>query len=89
MRLIDANMLEDDGANYVWERSLTYDFVKTEYRFVNRLQIDEAPTVDAVPIEWLEKKRMWSAACNDIFCANYIEYLIKEWKKENESDKTG
>ena len=87
MRLIDADMLKDDGANYVWERSLTFDLVKSEYRFVNRLQIDEAPTVNAIPIEWLERKGMLHAACKDNFCANTIKYLIKEWEKENETNR--
>ena len=83
MRLIDADILQDDGINYVYEQSINYGVIKQEYRFINRIQIDTAPTVEAIPIEWIKKyiKEL------DFDGLEYIlESLIHDWEKENETD---
>jgi len=83
MRLIDADMLKDDGANYVYERSLTHDIVETEYRFVDRLQIDAAPTIEAIPIDWL---RMWFTKKASLIGITLMSEIESDWEKENGKD---
>lgn len=64
----------------------------TEYSVMARIRsaikemIDEAPTVDAIPIEWIEKQigKALSVDSCDMFYARNLKYLIKEWRKENE-----
>ena len=87
MRLIDADMLKDDGANYVYERSLTHDIVETEYRFVDRLQIDAAPTIEAIPIEWLDMfMQRYKIQGDDEY--KLLHFMVTEWKKwEKENEK--
>lgn len=97
MRLIDADSLKDDGCNYVWAETIGFGMAKKEYRFVNRIQIDNASTVEAIPIEWLEKKaqefaeRYWNKKDDHkklilpmADCPVVIEQMIKEWRVENE-----
>lgn len=84
MRLIDADMLEDDGANYTWERSFTSGFIKKEYRFVNRLQIDNSPTVEAIPIEWMYEWRMKNNEQYSVGISSFSQ-MLKDWEKENEN----
>lgn len=48
--------------------------------------LEDAPTVDAIPVEWIEKqigKALDVDSC-DMFYARNLKYLIKEWRKENE-----
>lgn len=89
MKLIDAEALKDDGSNYVWSQFADGSFIKKEMKFVNREQIDNAPTVEAIPIEWLEKwftekhKRaiIWWDCAEGVFKA-----FMEDWRKENEID---
>lgn len=76
MRLIDADKLQDDGANYSYDKSENFSVIGTEYRFVNRVQIDNAPTVEAIPIEWL-KKHSWYGV---------IEHWEKDQKLNNSKE---
>lgn len=40
--------------------------------------IDNAPTIEAIPIEWLKK-------CGDsyILCCTIVDDIIEEWREEN------
>lgn len=43
--------------------------------------VEYAPTIDAIPVEWLRKKRevaIWQFA-------GAIDWLLSEWKKEQET----
>ena len=96
MKMIDAKVLKDDGANYVWARFADGSYIKKEIRFVNREQIDNAPEIDAIPIDVIEKeiKRL----NDDVKIARYyggsnadkLEYVrdwlnikLQEWRREN------
>ena len=57
--------------------------------------IDEQPTIDAIPVEWLLKKKAscihMAASCIHAASRAYqtawlIDDLIKEWKKEQSED---
>lgn len=41
------------------------------------MNLDNIPTIEAVPTEWLEKNYGWLTMTGEI---------IKDWEKENESD---
>lgn len=48
-RLIDANNLY---ADYIVTSTTTNTLC---YRYISKEQVENAPTVEAIPIEWLEK----------------------------------
>ena len=86
MELIDRNKLKPD---YIVAATSTN---VPCYRYYSKEQIDNAPTVDAIPIEWIKKqvKDGWY----DIIEIMYhweIENNIKKsilWSEENESRDT-
>lgn len=84
MRLIDADKLEDDGVNYSYEQSENFGVIKTEYRFVNRFQIDKLPTVQAIPIEWI---RQWCNKSENTYSKADVIEMLNDWEKENEADR--
>lgn len=63
MRLIDADKLLPN----LW---VCYE--------ENKPIVDAEPTVNAIPIEWLEK-------CKDryILCCTIIDDIIEEWREQN------
>lgn len=88
MRLIDADELKDDGANYEWAQVMDHGFAYKEHRFVNRKQIDDAPTIEAIPIEWIEKY-MDKVDVEDygmvyLLPRGPFKKMLKDWEKENE-----
>lgn len=77
MRLIDADKLKP---NAQWS-----DFYN-DFRAYSITQIDDAPTVDAIPIEWIEKQieKALSVDSVDLFYVGSLKHLIKVWEKEND-----
>lgn len=79
MRLIDADKIE-----FVLPRTLTEE-EKNTYNLVIGKAFDNAPTVKAIPIEWLCRKyldiskKSWSA----VMCL-IVNKIIRAWVKENE-----
>lgn len=72
MRLIDADALLKNMLNYaapemVWDRG------DIEHK------INEMPTVDAIPVEWLRK---WP---KDLREGAYIRDILRDWQKEQEA----
>lgn len=87
MRLIDADRLRENiMAQELWNVSdLVYDSIRN------------APTVEAIPIEWLNKRAeeiafaYWTSARNKMTLPLnelplLIDQIIGEWEKENESN---
>lgn len=81
MRLIDADALKTDLTRF-------YDNEVTAKQL-----IDEQPTIDAISVEWLLKKKAscihMAAGCIHAAGRAYqtawlIDDLIKEWRKEQE-----
>ena len=42
---------------------------------------DDITTVEAIPVEWIEKKLN---CCDNINAEIFVKALIREWEKENE-----
>ena len=82
MRLIDADKIIITRQEYVGALSL-----KGRLRRLLNFQ----PTVEALPIEWIKSKKIeyehdrydYVRGCFDGF-NDCIDYLIDEWKEENE-----
>ncbi len=74
MRLIDADKLVVDAR-----------LGEDETPYVSKTQIDEAPTVEAIPIGWI-KDYVGFGVSDDVFQRNrrFVLNMIKEWEKENE-----
>lgn len=70
MRLIDADRLPQLNAEYE-------ELIQNRC-YYHRDVIRNAPTVEAIPIEWLKK-------CNDryILCCTIIDDIIEEWREQN------
>lgn len=49
-------------------------------------RITEAPTVPAIPIEWIEKQIAERENYGDFNTAAAIGYLLLSWEKENERE---
>lgn len=79
MRLIDADKLKTTAVLGVQLQHADSRY----YYFYEEETIDKAPTVKAIPIEWLERKGMILAANKYDFSAGVIRIVIKEWEKEN------
>lgn len=45
-------------------------------------QIKDLPTVDAVPVEWLQKKRKYASECDSLDVG--IAEVLDMWEKEQE-----
>ena len=73
MRLIDADKLLAPGYTDMFDEPI-------RFAMVSRNAIESAPTVKAIPIEWIERKlaEHW-----------YVDYdireLLEDWEKENET----
>lgn len=79
-RLIDADRLLQE----TWKVETKDMFHITEMvEVVSAIDIKEAPTVEAIPIEWLEK-----AMGNGVF-RDAIYYLIEGYRWEKENEKSG
>ena len=74
MRTIDADLMKenivDNGAHDVAAEL--------------RKWVDSQPTVDAIPVEWLEKQAALSRAIWDYDTCEAIRIVLKEWQKEQE-----
>ena len=81
MRLIDADALKDNMFHYaapemVWDRG------DIEHK------INEMPTIDAIPVKWLEQRRFetsFHGAEPDIDLNYAFGTVMNEWQKEQEA----
>lgn len=81
MRLVDADavktgiielLLEPDSVQYIW----SCDALKA---------IDNAPTIDAIPAEWLIQRMLRADDESDMDMRDCISVLVDEWQKEQEA----
>ena len=83
MRLIDADVFKTEYENLVtWvshraEKARLREFIK---------DIQDQPTVKAIPIEYIEKFKKEFRAVASV--KTVIEWLLEKWEKENEKSKT-
>ena len=82
MRLIDADKLKTTA---VLGMQLQYVDC-TYYYFYEEDIIANAPTVEAIPVDWIEKK------CRELYEHLYldeslgVQMLLRDWEKENGKD---
>ena len=97
MRLIDANALKESIDEHVY--LVHHGFNETEYgctQYGIHQIIDDAPTIDAIPIEFIQKRIDQLKEMNGrIFIANggytspsdyeqwELERLIRDWREQN------
>ena len=90
MGLIDTGKLKVD---YIVASTTT----NTQcYRYISKEQVDNAPTVKAIPIEWIEKylepyKEHFNKLSDKSketsgagWVIDVLETVLREWEKENE-----
>ena len=97
MRLIDADaysaeMRKRQDACREWKDSLNEEsenYARAEQAFVTfieaALTLKAAPTIDAIPMEWLRERKHWAAIDGDHWAENIIRYLLDAWQKEQEA----
>ena len=86
MRLVDADALKEQVESHVVSMSvcLSMDehYGKVTMREDCLKDIDNAPTVDAIPVEWLDW-RIMNAKYNGIKeAADAFEFVLKCWKEQ-------
>lgn len=80
MRLIDADKLLQE----TWKVKTKDMFHMTEIvDVVSAIDIKEAPTVKAIPIEWIEKKVQEFLMNRNFRWATDFQEVIDMWKTEN------
>lgn len=47
--------------------------------------VEDAPTIDAIPVEWLKKKREHCKSTWDIDFYEAVQLVLCEWQKEQEA----
>lgn len=86
MRLIDADALkkaildylEDDNGNLP-----TFNEITSNDTLIDILRVVYAmPTVDAIPVEWIEE---WGSQ-NGMSESMSLSVMIEDWRKENETE---
>lgn len=81
-RMIDADALKSNMFNYA-PPEMTWDRGNIEHK------IDEQPTIDAIPVEWLEAQiKPYTGDVSDIGKSarnGTIKDLIRKWHKEQEA----
>ena len=70
MRLIDADALLENQPKGCYRTS---DW------------INAAPTIDAIPVEWMEKQAEYARSKWDYDTCEGIRIVLKEWQKEQEA----
>ena len=84
MRLIDADLLESEVDEIRQAKADNYYF-EAAAAVVQCIEcIDEAPTIDAIPVEWLRERKHWAAIDGDPWAENITRYLLDAWQKEQE-----
>lgn len=90
LRLIDADALKEQVESHVVSMSvcLSMDehYGKVTMREDCLTDIDNAPTVDAIPVEWLEW-RVMNAKYNGIKeAADAFDFVLNCWKEQEVQD---
>ena len=90
MRLVDADALKEEIEFHPTSVSvcMTVAEAKGQTYFKNRCleDIDNAPTIDAIPVEWLnEIKRKCVADVQQVPMFVAIGWMVDMWQKEQEA----
>ena len=82
MRLIDADELKALRGVAIYatdEKTDTQIITASVYR---REEIDKAPTVEAIPIEWIKKYGEENDEIVEMALHDVLYWLIEDWEKE-------
>ena len=89
MRLIDADALKEEIEFHPTSVSVcaTVAEARGQTYFKNRCleDIDNAPTIDAIQVEWLVNEMNMADDRGDMEMTDAISWLIQEWQKEQEA----
>lgn len=78
MRLVDADALKEDvefQQGHMFPEDLSYRIPR---------MIDNAPTIDAIPVEWLEAQNN-STEYYKTIQGQAVELILELWQKEQEA----
>lgn len=81
MRLIDADKLPATCNVSIVNGKLEVN------GWIAAKRIEEAPTVEAVPIEWVKRYAKKGGRIANILFPFEIEMMLEDWEKENANDK--
>lgn len=73
MRLIDADKLLNPGYTDMFDEPIKFTAISVK-------AIEDQPTVDAIPISWIEK---WLRKDRNADPDTFID-MISDWRKEND-----
>lgn len=83
MRLIDADKLKRTEGMFQYQINEVFDRLSASaYTFED---VENAPTVEAIPIEWIKK---WISERNDFPTMPYNQHIwnmLEDWETENEN----
>ena len=79
MRLLDADALIDDIKNNLWDWETVDGITATTVLKQTITDIKNQPTVDAIPVEWINR---WYDR-NYMYADIEIDDLLNDWKEEN------
>lgn len=86
VRIIDADALSETlgiskrGCDYCNHQ---YDAFYCDGRFADAcLAIEEAPTVDAIPVEWIRDTKVLAKAVGIEQYELFLETLLSDWEEE-------
>lgn len=83
MRLIDADEIIKKTYGVVIEDMFHMD---ETVDVISRKDIDNAPTIEAIPIEWIRHyKSIYGLTYSTL--TNLLGTMIKDWEKESEQNK--
>lgn len=88
-RLIDADKLKAQ----VEAHEIKYKFTPTDYQYGHNVGIDkavadieDAETVEAIPVPWIESYALLAEADGRPFFAEGIRDMVEEWKRDRKVD---
>ena len=89
MRLIDADKLIKD-IKQLWDYKTVDDITATTVLKQTITDIENQPTVEAIPIRWIQhytKEHSMYGAIDDVFVV--LHTMLCEWERENETNRCG
>ena len=87
-QLIDADELRLSAIEITHNSEFAFDHCFPYWQFSKAIR--EAPTVEAIPVEWLEKRIEKCKSSKDLYPQLFEEIMtivIAEWRKENEIER--
>ena len=91
MRLIDADALkicmQDHYGVIEQDCSISEEFADGAISGIDAamFEVDVAPTIDAIPVEWLEEQADYARSEWDYDTCEGIRIVLKAWQKEQEA----